>query len=646
MRRRSLAVCVRGIGVWSLAVAAILSSPAAFGQGYQILHSFSGADGFDLRDSALMRASDGNMYGTAIRGGAYDRGVIFRMDSSLNVLVMHSFMALADGAFPAGPLIESGGYFYGMTGNAALFRMDFLGNVTPLGALESSGCDDNGVLGIGLTAAYGSLYGASPCRPGELFRVDSGGTLTKLHTFGVAEGTRPNGELLLASDGYLYGVTAEGGDNGFGTVFRADKLGNVTNIHSFDVAGGNGPSIPWGRLVENSGELYGATLSGGPSHAGTAYRLDLAGNLTLLHAFAGPPGDGEEPRAGLARIGTNFYGTTDLGGQYNGGTVYQTDFFGNTSIVHDFGDSGDGQRPNAPLLADGSVLYGTNGPGFSTGTIYILTFKPIMIKLKKTAGPVRVAPGDPVEIDGLLFTVGGRVPALTFGGLPATDVVVENPETLDLLTPVDLASGSLNDVTLTMEDGTVSTLPRAWLADFLDVPTEDPNHDDIERVFRARLMAGCGQGNFCQGGTVDRATLVTMALKAKHGPAWAPPACTGEFRDVACPGPEADWVEDAVAEGIAQPCSRNRFCPDKELTRETLPEILLLTEHGSAYVPPSCTGTFKDVPCPGPDADAIEQVYREGIVEACSSNGKRYCPDKAVDRGPMAEYAAKAFRLP
>jgi hypothetical protein len=160
------------------------------------------------------------------------------------------------------------------------------------------------------------------------------------------------------------------------------------------------------------------------------------------------------------------------------------------------------------------------------------------------------------------------------------------------------------------------------------------------------VMEGCGAGNFCQTGTLDRGDYTILALKAKHGPAWAPPACSGQFHDVRCPGPEADWIEAAVREGIAEACARNRFCPNQELRRETMPELLLKTEHGGDYTPPPCTGIFRDVRCGSKFAAAIEQLYREGVVEACTTDPIRYCPDRDVDRVSMARYAVKAFRLP
>jgi uncharacterized repeat protein (TIGR03803 family) len=61
----------------------------------------------------MMRASDGRPYGTAIGGGAFGRGVVFRLDSangsrSAKLTVVHSFAgAPLDGEEPIGPLAQS-----------------------------------------------------------------------------------------------------------------------------------------------------------------------------------------------------------------------------------------------------------------------------------------------------------------------------------------------------------------------------------------------------------------------------------------------------------------------------------------------------------------------------------------------------------
>jgi hypothetical protein len=74
--------------------------------------------------------------------------------------------------------------------------------------------------------------------------------------------------------------------------------------------------------------------------------------------------------------------------------------------------------------------------------------------------------------------------------------------------------------------------------------------------------------------------------------------------------------------------------------------FLLKTEHGSAYTPPACTGIFGDVDCPGLFADWIEQLHAEGVTGGCSDSPLLYCPVASVTRGQMAVFLVKTFDLP
>lgn len=74
--------------------------------------------------------------------------------------------------------------------------------------------------------------------------------------------------------------------------------------------------------------------------------------------------------------------------------------------------------------------------------------------------------------------------------------------------------------------------------------------------------------------------------------------------------------------------------------------LLLKALHGSAYQPPACSGLFEDVLCPGAFAvDWIEQLYNEGISAGCDVSPPRFCPDAPVSRGEMAVLIVKAFGL-
>ena len=71
--------------------------------------------------------------------------------------------------------------------------------------------------------------------------------------------------------------------------------------------------------------------------------------------------------------------------------------------------------------------------------------------------------------------------------------------------------------------------------------------------------------------------------------------------------------------------------------------FLLKAEHGSTYVPPTCTGIFSDVPCPSNFANWIEQLYHENVTGGCG--GGLYCPSDPNTRGQMAVFITRTFSL-
>lgn len=250
--------------------------------------------------------------------------------------------------------------------------------------------------------------------------------------------------------------------------------------------------------------------------------------------------------------------------------------------------------------------------------------------------------GGAMTIGGAGYVAGATV---TIGGSPAGALVLD-PNTITATAPA-LAPGTLNDVTVTNPDASFATVPQAWLADFLDVPQQDGFHPYVEKIFRLGITAGCGGGLFCRDDSVTRAQMAVFLLKGEHGSSYTPPPCTGVFADVAClptPAFAADWIEQLAAEGITAGCGGGNFCPDAPVTRDQMAVFLLKSEHGSAYMPPACTGVFADVACPSLFADWIEQLAAEGITAGCG-NGN-YCPGDPSTRGQMAVFLTKTFHLP
>lgn len=218
-----------------------------------VLYSFTEGDGgVDGKDGAfpssgVIRDSAGNLYGTTPVGGVVTCfgigcGTVFQVDSSGTQTVLYSFTAGADGLSPAGALIrDSAGNLYGTTSQGG-----------------GSGC--SGGFGCGI-----------------VFKIDSSGTETVLYSFkGKADGEQPTAGLVRDSAGNLYGTTLLGGNLtcggiGCGTVFKLNSAGRKTVLHSFSGLDGAGPYTAVVR--DSSGNLYGTTSSGGSHNKGTVYKI-------------------------------------------------------------------------------------------------------------------------------------------------------------------------------------------------------------------------------------------------------------------------------------------------------------------------------------------------------------------------------------
>jgi uncharacterized repeat protein (TIGR03803 family) len=213
---------------------------------------------------------------------------------------------------------------------------------------------------------------------GTVFKLDTSGTETVLHVFsGAGDGWNPTARLILDSAGNLYGTTGYGGACGNGTVFKIDAAGNETIIHSF--AGGMDGARPNAGLVEDTaGNLYGTTQYGGEGcdgeGCGTVFRISTSGAETVIYRFGDVP-DGASPLGGVALDSAgNIYGTTWLGGIYSFGTAYALDTAGNEKVLHSFAGGSDGANPlAAPVIDSVGNMYGTTSSGGTYfGTVYTI----------------------------------------------------------------------------------------------------------------------------------------------------------------------------------------------------------------------------------------------------------------------------------
>ncbi|HEY7097328.1 MAG TPA: choice-of-anchor tandem repeat GloVer-containing protein [Terriglobales bacterium] len=228
-----------------------------------------------------------------------------------------------------------------------------------------------------LTFALGLIVGAT-----ESARAQ---TETVLHSFqgSPRDGYHPEAGLVRDSHGNLYGTTSGGGNHGScshgcGTVFEITKTGNKGNT-LYNFTGTPDGSFPLSVLVlDEAGNLYGTTGSGGAFGVGTVFEVTPAGVETVLHSFTGAP-DGATPNAGLVRDGAgNLYGTTERGGTFNIGTVFELSSTGIETILYNFTGGTDGGWPAAGLVRDAAGnLFGTTFLGgtqnLNAGVVFKVT---------------------------------------------------------------------------------------------------------------------------------------------------------------------------------------------------------------------------------------------------------------------------------
>jgi uncharacterized repeat protein (TIGR03803 family) len=241
------------------------------------------------------------------------------------------------------------------------------------------------------TTAEGGAYGYY----GTVFELTptAGGSWTEkvLHSFNDngKDGYNPYAGLIFDASGNLYGTTGYGGAYGYGTVFELTHSAGIgwteKVLHSFNDNGTDGRNPVAGLVFDAAGNLYGTTYRGGAHGYGTAFELTPTGSgswtETVLHNFNYDGKDGYFPGASLiVDASGNLYGTTEYGGLYSYGTVFElTPTAGGSwmeTVLHNFGYIPDGSIPYAGLIVDASGnLYGTTYAGgvYGYGTAFELT---------------------------------------------------------------------------------------------------------------------------------------------------------------------------------------------------------------------------------------------------------------------------------
>jgi uncharacterized repeat protein (TIGR03803 family) len=372
----------------------------------------------------------GNFWGTA---GAFqdDPGAIFELqrqsDGGYVMNVLYTFCPgdKCDGEFPVGQLVrDTAGNLYGVTedissGAGHIFELTAKGDYQILHAFCSAPkCADGSLPSPddGLTYAgqrrgapydgtsplYGTTTGGGSANGGVVYEIQSGEngwTETVLYNFcslsSCADGTGPNGPVLVDSPVRLFGTTALGGNsNDGGTAFElrfANGQWKETVLYDFcslpQCADGSEPA--YANLVRDpAGNLYGVTGAfSNASEPGVLFKLspgDKGWTETVLHAFCSRKNctDGDAPAGSLVMDASgNLFGATTIGGHpdsiegLGAGVVYE--YSGSAySLLHTFcrqTNCPDGGFPAAGVMFDRSArhLIGTTEDGGTgAGVLY------------------------------------------------------------------------------------------------------------------------------------------------------------------------------------------------------------------------------------------------------------------------------------
>ena len=299
---------------------------------------------------SLMQADNGKMYGITQEGGLHGYGVLFEWDPSKNVYIKKlDFNWLDNGSYPNGQLLQTkDGKLYGMTQQGGVYGYGVLFEWNPETNIFIKKLDFNDTIsgkypqGSLLQLSNGKLYGMTSTGGvnGHIGNADTwygDGVLfewnpttdifiKKLDFDRCVKGSRPRGSLIQANNGKLYGLTSEGGASDQGVLFEWDsEYNNFTKKIDFEYAeiGSNpiGPMIKAGNL-----KLYGTTQNGGLYNSGVLYEWDPLTNICSkkVDLFKGNYRSFDGNSLMLADDG-KFYGVIRGGGENSYGIIFKWD---------------------------------------------------------------------------------------------------------------------------------------------------------------------------------------------------------------------------------------------------------------------------------------------------------------------------------
>jgi len=262
-----------------------------------VIHSFTGGNDGSGPGNGVTFDPRGDLYGMTPTGGAYGLGTVYELlpqtAGAWKIRVLHAFTGGDDGS----------------SASAGRLTLDYAGNLY-------------GVTTVGGAYGDGVVF--------ELTRGQTGWTLLPLYAFkDQPDGALPYGGVIFDKAGNLYGTTYYAGEGDVGTVYELTPAnGSWTETVLYSFKGGGDGSSPISTLVsDKAGNLYGTTSAGGTScGCGVIFKMAHKNGTwieSVPYRFPGAPGAAFAYNGMVAGADGNLYGATVHGGPANDGAIYK-----------------------------------------------------------------------------------------------------------------------------------------------------------------------------------------------------------------------------------------------------------------------------------------------------------------------------------
>jgi len=158
-------------------------------------------------------------------------------------------------------------------------------------------------------------------------------------------------------------------------------------------------------------------------------------------------------------------------------------------------------------------------------------------------------------------------------------------------------------------------IPEPSRNTFADVPADTEEAAWIEQLAADGVTRGTGPGMFSPNDTVPREQMAAFIVRLRGSD--VPAGGQSRFTDVTNPD-FIGAIEQLANDGITKGCTATEFCPNEMVPRDQMAAFLMRALHpGSAD--PQSSGRFADVPNDNMLAGRVEQAVSEGIMEPCAT---------------------------